>query len=393
MALLNFPTNPYVGQQYQLGQVVWIWNGTAWIKSSNQNFGQVTATQIVITTATNATGTNTGALIVNGGVSIAGNLYVTGSIIGPGATSLSTSTNNINSGTTGSIVYQIQPGQTGFIGIGSTGSLLVSNGTTATFSNTVTHLTISDTTNANTYTNGALVVKGGVGIGGDLWVNGTFYAAGHAVLTTATFGAVVVAGQDIDVTFATGTNYLIIDNVSTLETVTSRGPSTPYQVFFNNTTNSTSTTTGGVVIAGGLGIGEDVFVEGRVNAESVRIVDAIFDSTKTIVNTSATTVIDTYSLSDFRAAKYLIQIDEGSGGSANFESTEIMLLVDNNGNVFLTQYATLSSISLGNGQFGTLGEFSANSTVIGGDLKVYLYFTAKEATNKTVAVLRTSMVM
>ena len=390
MALLNFPANPQVGDKYTIGVITWQWTGAAWIRYNdpNKTFGEVTATQMIITTTTNSTSTTTGALVVTGGAAIGGNLFVGGQLIGPGATALSTSTDAVRNGTTGSVLYQIAPSVTGFIGIGTTGSFLVSNGTTSTFKNTVTNITITDTTRATSTTTGALVVAGGVGIGGDLFVGGDFYANGHPVLTTATFGAVISAGTDITVTFITGTNYIQINDVSTLQSVTGRGFTTTNKINITNATASVSTTTGALTVKGGAGIGGDVYVYGRMNSESVRILDTIFDSTRTTVNTIVTTVIDTYSLADFRSAKYLVQIDEGSGASAEFQSSELLLLATNTGTVYLTEYASISSRGVGI----TLGEFSAGILNVGGQDVVQLKFTADSATNKTINVLRTAMV-
>ena len=127
MALLNFPANPQVGDKYTIGTITWQWTGAAWIKYNdpNKTFGEVTSTNLTITTSTNSTSTTTGALIVTGGVGIGGNLYVGGNLIGPGAAALSTSTDAVRGGTTGSILYQVGPGVTGFVGIGTTGSYLL----------------------------------------------------------------------------------------------------------------------------------------------------------------------------------------------------------------------------------------------------------------------------
>lgn len=378
MPLLNFPPNPQPGDKYTIGTLTWVWNGSAWIKYNdpNKTFGEVTSTSVVITS------TSTTSLQVSGGAVIGGDLFISGNLIGPGAAALSTSTDNVRGGSTGSVLYQSAPGVTNFIGIGSTGSLLVSNGTTATFANTLQSLVISGTTNATSTQTGALVVAGGVAIGGDLFIGGTLYAGGNPVLTTATFGAVISAGQDITVTFVTGTNYIQVNDVATLQTITNRGSTTTNRINITNSTTSTSTTTGALIVRGGVGIG------GRINCESVRVMDAIFDSTKTDVNNQSATVIDQYNLSDYRAAKYLVQIDEGTGNTANFQSSELMLLATNTGTVYLTEYAAISS--KGNNNF--LGEFSADVNNIGGVDVVRLKFAAFESTNKVINVLRISMV-
>lgn len=248
-------------------------------------------------------------------------------------------------------------------------STSVINSTTGTFETVF----VTSTTNATSVGTGALVVTGGASIGGDLWIGGTLFSSGSPVLTTASFNATVQDGVDIDIV-DTGGGILEFNNISTLKTVTGRGNTTTSQILFQNTSQSTSTTTGALVISGGIGVGK------RINCESLQIADAVFDSTQTVVNTTATTAIDTYSLTQFRSAKYLIQIDEGIGASADFELREILLVADNNNSVWATEYGVVTS----NGDLGTFAaEVSATN--------VLLYFTAYAATNKTIKVLRTGI--
>jgi hypothetical protein len=86
-------------------------------------------------------------------------------------------------------------------------------------------------------------------------------------------------------------------------------------------------------------------------------------------------------MGDFRASKYVIQIEEGTGVGANFEVIEILLLVDNIGTVYATEYAVVSSS-------GELGEFAAD---VQGDNIVRLYFTAYQASDKVIKTFRTGM--
>lgn len=79
---------------------------------------------------------------------------------------------NLAGGVAGGIGYQQAPGTTSFIGIGTTGSLLISNGTTSTFSDTASRLTLTNTTNSSDTGTGALIVNGGAGIGNSLYVGG-----------------------------------------------------------------------------------------------------------------------------------------------------------------------------------------------------------------------------
>jgi hypothetical protein len=241
-------------------------------------------------------------------------------------------------------------------------------------SQTFTSITVTTSTNATSTNSGALQIYGGVGIGGDLWLGGTLYSNSQPVITTATLGASVFGGNDITITSTgtTGTSFLRFDNTSTLQTVTNRGWTTTNALIFSNATESTSTNSGALVVSGGIGVGK------RINCESLRIADSIFDSTQVTVATTASVVIDSFLSTDFRSAKYFIQIS--SGGTA-FSAVEINLIHHSN-TVYSTQYGLVST-------GGSLGSFTADLSIV--DSIVRLYFTASAATNKTIKVLRTGM--
>lgn len=127
MALLNFPANPVVGQQYSLGGKTYQWTGYAWtiVSQGSGNFDGVTI------------GTGTGLVsITTGSITIGGN-----SILTTASLALITLQAVTNSGsTTTNIVY------------------------------------LTNATNSTSTTTGALQVNGGVGIGGDITVGGTVYS-------------------------------------------------------------------------------------------------------------------------------------------------------------------------------------------------------------------------
>ena len=127
---------------------------------------------INVRSTTSATNTSTGALQVVGGVGIQGdlyarNLYSNGILIGTSAGTATTST-NIAGGTAGQIPYQTGPSLTSFFGPGTAGNVLVSNGTSApAYQNT---LTLTGITASTSTTTGALQVAGGIGVGGSVYV-------------------------------------------------------------------------------------------------------------------------------------------------------------------------------------------------------------------------------
>jgi len=387
MTGFTFPSNPNIGDTYVLGTRTYAWNGISWaIQTQNSSVITVlTATGVVsFTTSTQSTGTSTGGLIVVGGVGVGGSINVGNTSTVLGAEIITTATLNkyvlkpIFVAGTGTAITTSTDGVNETVTIWNTATLQIVTNQGSTTTNVIT---IQNSSTASGVGTGALIVTGGASIGGDLWLGGTIYSAGVPVITTSSLGQAIYAGTDIYISSTGSSGILVINDISTLQTVTERGSTTTNTVNFANTVTFTSTATsinsgtGAVVIAGGLGVG------GRINSESVQIADAIFDSGLVLVNTTDTVVVDRYSINDFRSSKYLIQIDEGSGPSASFEVIEILLLVDNAGTVYATEYAVVTSS-------GELGEFAAD---VQGDNLVRLYFTAYQASNKVIKILRTAM--
>jgi transketolase N-terminal domain/subunit len=180
------------------------------------------------------------------------------------------------------------------------------------------------------------------------------------VLTTSSLFQTVASGPDILITATVATldtpGYLIISDISTLQSVSSRGNSTNQKINITNQTQSTSTNSGALTVAGGIGIG------GNLTANTIQIGFTNLSSSQITINTTATTRIDSYSFTSFRSTKYLIQIQSGATGQS-LEVIEILLMVDNNGNVYATEYGIITNN-------GELGEFSADET----NNTVNLYF-------------------
>jgi hypothetical protein len=260
---------------------------------------------------------------------------------------------------------------------GTSWNIVVFNSVNVSIVTATDQIIVTTTTNSTSTLSGGLVVTGGAGIGGDINVGGQIFLSGNVAISTASFAE----GTDISIQLNTTTNVLTISNISTLDSVALRGAITTSSIQITNTSSSTSTNTGALIVSGGVGIQENLWVEGRVTSESVKIKDSVFDSTLISVNTTDTVVIDQYSLDQFRSAKYLIQIDEGTGPGADHQVIEIILLADNAGTVYATEYGLITTN-------GEMGDFSADV-----DLSniVRLYLTPYFATNKEVVVLRIGM--
>jgi hypothetical protein len=264
---------------------------TVWTTSTLQsvtNRGSTTTNRLSIVNATVSTSTETGALTVVGGVGVQGdiyarNIYTNGQIVG-GATNTST---NLAGGDTGSIVYQTAPGTTGFIGIGSTGTILVSNGTTATWAS-ASAVVAGTSVTATNITGGALgsipyqISTGttrfiGIGPAGSvLYSNGTtatylstgsLYVRDSIYASTATHIDAGVAGQIPYQTAIGRTSFVALGNGG--QVLVSGGSGAPvYQstLTLAGTVQATSTTTGALVVGGGVGIGGNVWIGGTLFA-------------------------------------------------------------------------------------------------------------------------------
>ena len=358
--------------------------------------GLLVASTATIQSSANATSTASGALQIVGGVGIGRDLYVGGTIYGNG---IITTATNLAGGVLGQIPYQAAAGTTQFIGTGTVGSLLQMGANTATFVTTgsvyvgyaniasasslvaITNdltatapnylvavstssgnqslevtaawgpfvipntgvVIVNTVSNATSTGTGALVVKGGVGVGASLFIGGTAtVVSGLASTTTLSANALYIAGGvgiaksllvtgeaifQNNVTFSGTTTYVLstntivtdniinihtpsggvsgawavddgkdiglvfhnykgVDNDSFLgwandsgylewygagqETVGGTFTNAVYGIFktggiiLTNTTASSSTGTGALTVAGGVGIGGNLYVGGTV---------------------------------------------------------------------------------------------------------------------------------
>ena len=212
---------------------------------------KLTAGGLDLTNSTAATSTATGALTVVGGVGIGGDLRIGGALY---VNFVSTAT-NLKDGNAGQVPYQTAPGVTSFYGPGTAGNVLISNGTNApSYNNT---LTLTGSIAATSTQSGSLVVTGGVGIGGSLYVGGEIIADKLTIQYT-TVTTTLVTTDDVIRTY--------------------------------NSTNATSTNTGALQVVGGVGIGGDLWVGGTVyvlNATIGTAVNISGGSTGTVLFQSA----------------------------------------------------------------------------------------------------------
>ena len=214
----------------------------------------------LVTSATESTGTDNGALVVAGGVGIEKNLWIGGSTNVAGSLNVLSQANLSPIGATvyiqpsgaGSVV--ISPSTVGTIDNVDIGNTDPANGTFVNLQAT-NQIHITTTTNSTSTTTGALVVDGGAGIAGDLVLGGQLIFSGLA-------------------------DEFVVNNFR------AKG-----QVLFTTSTNSTSTTTGGLVVSGGVGIAQDLVLGGSLifdgDAGEIRVRQ--LKVTSTLSSTSTTT--------------------------------------------------------------------------------------------------------
>jgi hypothetical protein len=199
-------------------------------------------------------------------------------------------TTNATSTSTGALIVAGGAGIAGDLWVG--GNIFLDGvgldtvqGTTATFKNIfVTGTNVSSSTST-----GAVTIAGGLGVGGNIY--GTaIYDNGSRVLTADTIGnfgvSSLTAGTDTAVSGSTGA--VTIWNNSTLQTITSRGATTNVALSITNTTDSSSTTTGALILSGGAGIGKNLYVNGNTVLKALSASGAVTFSAGTASTTTGT---------------------------------------------------------------------------------------------------------
>ena len=309
-------------------------NVTVWSTDTLQsvsNLGNVTTNQIFITNATVSTGTSSGALVVTGGAGFGNSVNIgsavrgvyinTGTILGQtiygaytgaqlrlsypavadwdhlvnsGGAYTITGAGTLNFGAPTVVVGSAVGGNILRLASNSGGTFNLNTDVLTGIMNVFTGMTtgavniggsgagkvvVSFTTQAVSTQTGSLQVRGGVGVSGDVFVNGFVNIGGALAWTTATltnlgqlsntpgyltsgtlgtYGvSAIQAGTDTAVSGATGA--IVIWNTSTLQTITSRGNGTNLTINMTNVTQATNTSTAALTIGGGIGANSAYF--------------------------------------------------------------------------------------------------------------------------------------
>ena len=355
----------------------------------------ITSGNLVSNSTTTSTSTTTGALVISGGVGIAGALYTGGNLvilgnsyIGPVPTTFNYSAAplNLTNSLAGALKTQLNLINTG--GGAGAGSAIdfYTYTSVAGGSNPETRISTTDdgnysgyigfwtktpgnsganslverlrvdsagnvvvfqTTTSTSTTTGALVVNGGVGIGGNIngGSNGTSTAQ-HNLLSGAqnapTAGSILVGAQTVF--SGAGSNYLTHGQYpagSTINTIGVgfgqwlqsgySGNATYYPIILNplggtvvvgSGTNSTSTTSGALAVYGGIGVSGNLYVGGNLSIAG----------NTTFINTQTITTTDTI------AAPIISANVVGNVGSSHYGT------IATNAQPFITSVGTLTGL-------------------------------------------------
>ena len=148
---------------------------------------------------------------------------------------------------------------------------------------------LTTTTNSANTTTGALVIAGGLGVGGSVFA-GALYDNGHRVITgasiTSTAVTTLTAGTDTVVSSSNGD--ITIWGNSSLQSVTSRGATTNQAISITNNTSATSVGSAALTVTGGVGIGDALYVNGSTYIGG----DLYVDGTQFIVNSTSISTVD-----------------------------------------------------------------------------------------------------
>ena len=158
------------------------------------------------------------------------------------------------------------------------------------------------------------------------------------------FGSAVTGGTGITASYATTNNVLTITNAG----ITSLA-GTADQVIASASTGAVTlslpqsiATTSSPAFAS-IGVGY------------VTLTDALMGTATTSVTTTSATVVDSWAAATFKSAKYVVQMRNGN----DIEVLEVLVTVDGNNNVYLTEYADVQS----NAQIGTIDADYSGSDV------------------------------
>lgn len=244
---------------------------------------------------------------------------------------------------------------------------LTTTASTAGATNTGIEVTLSAGWSANSASN--VTIKNTVG---------PAISALVSTMTGAGTGFLRKNGADT-YTLDTNTYLTSYTETDTLQTVTGRGATTTAALSITNTTDSTSNATGALIVSGGVAVQKNLTVSGSaVNTTSggTKVMENVAVQA-TVATTTPSQVLDSWSVTTYRSAKYTVQVAQGTG----WRVSEIMVLAQGT-TADWTEYAVIDMGSLS----GTVGY---TVDVSGGNAR--LLVTNSSATSATFNINKTLM--
>jgi len=211
----------------------------------NSQIGGIFTLTFNFTNLTQSTSTNTGAIIIAGGLGLGGNLNMGGDFVTTGTAYVWNDTESYNTYSGALIVA-------GGVGIGK--NLNVGG---------AVHVVYTD--QATTQTGGALIVDGGVGIASDVIMGGALDVGQSARIGTnlEVASSATIFGLGDSESRSTGA-LVVAGGLGVAETVNATRINVN-TASINSGTNSTGTTYGDLVVAGGVGIGKETWIGGKTH--------------------------------------------------------------------------------------------------------------------------------
>jgi hypothetical protein len=260
----------------------------------------------------------------------------------------------------------------------------------------------SNATNATSTSTGTLVVQGGIGITGDLYIGGNI-TANKLTIQYTTITTALIKTDDIISTYNTSQS----TSTTSGALIVSGGVGIGGQVFIGgnssiagittvtNTTNATSTTTGALQVYGGVGIGGNLFVGGSFTASGViyqglwSVVTATF-STSTLIAlaVTATQVQTIFQTANNTYYPTFVDANNTTTTGESLYTTSSFSINPNNGNVSIAGITTVTNTanatSTSTGALQVYGGAGIGGRVfIGGNASIAGITTVTNTTNAT----------
>jgi len=303
---------------------------------------------------TQATSSTSGALQVRGGVGITKDVWVDGDIYTKSQKVITTAT--VNNWANQTAIYAgtdtAVSTATGNITVWSTSTLQSITNRGAETTNITRFTNTTDSTSTNS---GALIVTGGVGINQGLFVAGNTNLQGSATIANGTANYLTVNGTGTSLTVSSNAQF----NGVTTATTLSVGQITGTLYANNNVGIQGQLAVTGTSILSETTVTQNLTVIGTstlANPVLIGPVAQYISFVSDITATNATITLDSFAITDYQTAKYLVQIEDRGFSPKKIHVEEMVLFHDDNGPstlVYLNTYAISSNL-------GELGTFDVN---------------------------------